>query len=263
MAWIESHQSLGSHIKLKRLARELNIHRAQAIGHLHLLWWWSLDNAPSGNLSALSTVELAEVSEWPGNVDKYAAALKACGWIDSNGCIHDWWEYAGKLVSQRNKDKERKRKEREAEKNALSGGCPPDVHRTGDGCPPDGGRTADVPNPTQPNPTFNDPSTQGAREGVSGVGVTFPTFGDVKAYGSMQNIPEEFCEKFWLHYESTCWVDKNGNRITSWQSKLRGLWIKEQADIAKGRNGNKPPVGERKEIPEKIQIRKAVFSGNE
>lgn len=91
----------------------------------------------------------------------------------------------------------------------------------------------------------------------------FPNLDDVKMFGSMQNIPEEFCEKFWLHYESTCWVDRNGNRITSWQAKLRGLWIKEQADIAKGRNGNKPPGGERKEIPEKIQIRKAVFSGNE
>jgi hypothetical protein len=113
MAWIESHQSLGGHLKLRRLARELRIHRAQAIGHLHFLWWWALDNAPTGNLSALAPAEIAEVAEWPGSEDQFLAALKSCGWIDENGEIHDWADYAGKIVTSRQSNRERQRLARE------------------------------------------------------------------------------------------------------------------------------------------------------
>ena len=153
MAWIESHQSLGTHLKLRRLARELRIHRAQAIGHLHFLWWWALDNAPTGNLSALAPAEIAEVAEWPGSEDVFVAALKACGWIDDDGMIHDWMEYAGYLLQQREKDKQRKREARNKDPKPPADGPPKPVRRTSDGHPADGGRTAVVPNPTQPHPT--------------------------------------------------------------------------------------------------------------
>ena len=51
MAWIESHQELRHHYKTKRLARELKVTVAAAIGHLHCLWWWAIDFAPDGDLS--------------------------------------------------------------------------------------------------------------------------------------------------------------------------------------------------------------------
>lgn len=100
MAWIESHQSLGGHLKLRRLARILRIHRAQAIGHLHLLWWWALDGAPTGDLSGLTPEEIAELAEWPGDANAFVSALKACGWIDPDGRLHDWADYTGRLIDE-------------------------------------------------------------------------------------------------------------------------------------------------------------------
>lgn len=141
MAWIETHQSLRDHPKLLQLARDLRICRAQAIGHLQLLWLWALDYAPTGDLSALEPAAVSAACDWQGDP---AALMKALlrpappmqtAWIDPDGKIHDWEEYAGRLIDQRTRDKERKR-----------------VRRTSGGHPADGGRTADVPNqPNQPN----------------------------------------------------------------------------------------------------------------
>lgn len=145
MAWIESHQSLGRHPKLVRLAGKLRIHKAQAIGHLHYLWWWALDYAPKGNVSAFTPAEISAGAEWPGEPGLFHDALRD-GWIDTDGMIHDWWFYAGKLLEQREKDRERKREYRRIS----------NVHGMSDGHPVDGGQTADV--PTQPtNQTKPDP----------------------------------------------------------------------------------------------------------
>lgn len=51
MAWLRSHQELARHPKVKRLSRQLNISLPQAIGHLHLLWWWCMDYAQDGDLT--------------------------------------------------------------------------------------------------------------------------------------------------------------------------------------------------------------------
>lgn len=109
MAWIESHQQLGRHPKLLRLAGELRIHRAQALGHLQYLWWWALDYAPTGDLSALASTDISTASEWPGDADKFLAALRACGWIDQDGTIHDWMAYAGRILASRESKRERDR----------------------------------------------------------------------------------------------------------------------------------------------------------
>ena len=105
MAWIESHQSLGTHLKLRRLARELRIHRAQAIGHLHFLWWWALDYAPSGNLSAFASAEISAAAEWPGDIGVFHNALKDTGFIDPDGMIHDWMDYAGGCLKNKQRQK--------------------------------------------------------------------------------------------------------------------------------------------------------------
>ena len=115
MAWIESHQTLGTHLKLRRLARALGISRAQAIGHLHYLWWWAVDNAPTGDLSTLTAAEIAEVAEWADSEDVFVAALRQCRWLDPDGFLHDWEDYAGRLIAEREADRERKRLARVAE----------------------------------------------------------------------------------------------------------------------------------------------------
>jgi len=147
MAWIESHQNLATHPKLLAMARELKIDRATAIGMLHLFWWWALDAAPDGDISGINPVDIATIMGWvpadivvtnnvrtrPERDQKLTKTrtelaktlhecLMNCGWIDTNEgrtFIHDWQDYAGKLVAKRDSNKERQKEHREKIKSQL------------------------------------------------------------------------------------------------------------------------------------------------
>ena len=122
MAWIESHQSLATHRKLLRMMTLLEVDKPTAIGYLHLLWWWGLDNVPpSGSLKGISAPEIAHVVGWQGVATKLEEALLSSGFIDKNTKrgkarahlqIHDWPEYAGKLCAARAKNRERMKRAR-------------------------------------------------------------------------------------------------------------------------------------------------------
>ena len=150
MAWIESHQQLRDHPKVSRLSRLLDVHRTSAVGLLHFLWWWALDHAEDGDLTDFDCLDLALAAGWEGDPDAFVKALQDCGPGDRAGFIcreddrlvlHDWDDYAGKLVDRRVKDRERKRLQRE-----KSTPLPKDVRGTSDGSP-------GVQNLTQPNQT--------------------------------------------------------------------------------------------------------------
>lgn len=136
MAWIESHQELGRHPKTKRLARLLGVSIPAAVGHLHFLWWWALDFAPDGILDKYDSYDIAEAMAWDGDEEKLLDALIDCGYIDvledHGWVIHDWGEYAGKLLERRAKDRARKRA---AAENA---GVPPAVRGSSDGTDAEG-----------------------------------------------------------------------------------------------------------------------------
>lgn len=149
MAWIESHQELRGHPKLARLARLLGVSKPVAIGHLHLLWWWALDHAEDGDLSAYEAADLADACEWEGEPEALVKALISCGPGDTAGFVdevegrwvlHNWWQYAGKLVARRQADRERKRSDRAP----LSVGTPAEPEEMPNGHPPDGAQTAYV-----------------------------------------------------------------------------------------------------------------------
>ncbi|WP_426450637.1 DnaD domain protein [Paenibacillus sp. S-38] len=146
--WIESHQELARHPKTKKLARKLRVTVPAAIGHLHLLWWWALDFAPDGNLSRYDREDIAEAAMSEAEADDFIHALTESGWVDEDETsgelrLHDWYDYAGRLLEKREEDRERKRKSRRASK---------DVRVTSDGQSEDGART--VPNRTVPNNTL-------------------------------------------------------------------------------------------------------------
>lgn len=129
MAWIELHQSLPTHRKTIEAAAELDVPPVQMVGHLCCLWLWSLDNAEDGVLvtsrarNALRNSTIASASHWTGDPDAYVAALLAVGYLDQNDealRIHDWDDYAGRLLSARKANRDRQRRHRQKQKTTTN-----------------------------------------------------------------------------------------------------------------------------------------------
>lgn len=118
MAWIELHQTLPRHPKLFRLANKLGIETSQAAGHLVFLWLWALDYAEGGNLCAMTPAEISAAASYKGDPTNFLSALQECGWLHADLTIHDWHDYAGKLVDKRVANRKRMRDARKKEQKA-------------------------------------------------------------------------------------------------------------------------------------------------
>lgn len=117
LAWIESHQELWRHPKLKKLSRRLGISKQEAVGYLHLLWWWALDYAQNGQvIPPHENEDISDAVEWQGDPDVFINAMIDAGFLerstDNALVIHDWYDYAGKLIERREKDRKRKEEDR-------------------------------------------------------------------------------------------------------------------------------------------------------
>ena len=200
MAWIESHQAVGTHPKTKKLARLLDISLPAAVGHLHYLWWWALDFAPSGSLVKFDEFDIADAVLWDKDPKDLIKALVKSGYIDSgpNGelHIHDWGEYAGKLLEKRAKDRARKRSAAEA------AGVPTDFQWNDDGKEEEaagGSEESQVTNqPTnQPIPTnLNQPiPTNSNQPQESGIGKPIPPPSPCP-YTRIMNLFNTICVSF-------------------------------------------------------------------
>lgn len=159
MAWIESNQEVGRHPKTKKLARLLDISVVTAVGHLHYLWWWALDFAQDGLLSKYDESDISEACVWEGDAKFFVDMLVKSGYVDvtDDGLfIHDWFDYAGRIVTQREitKDKTRERVKKYREK--VSKSCNADVTRYSNACNADVTpcNATTVPYPTVPYPTL-------------------------------------------------------------------------------------------------------------
>lgn len=109
MAWIQVDDTLREHRKTYALADALGIEDYAAVGLTVCLWTWALQNAEGGDLSGFPPRAIARACGWAGNAADLLAALKAAGFIDPDGCIHDWAQYAGRLMDKRAKNRERMR----------------------------------------------------------------------------------------------------------------------------------------------------------
>jgi len=118
VAYIESHQTLLGHPKTRKAARLLGIKRVHLVGHLHALWWWSLDYADDGDLSRYESDVIADACEWEDDPDTFIDALVSAGFLstDDDGAlhVHDWMDYAGRLVQRRKANAQRMRDARAA-----------------------------------------------------------------------------------------------------------------------------------------------------
>lgn len=137
MAWIQVHQQLKDHRKLLAAADELEIEPAHMLGLLTSFWLWALDNAPSGSLDGISNRMIARAAQWNGTPDVFVEAMASAGLLDEVGdgtlAIHDWYEYAGKLIDQREAEKNRSRARRAAAAAAASGNRRTTAGQTEDG----------------------------------------------------------------------------------------------------------------------------------
>lgn len=111
-----------------------------------------MDFAQDGDLSRYDAEDIADGAMWEGDAQKFLGALIQAGFVDQDEhgiYLHDWYDYAGKLIERRKADAERKRKER-SKKSAPkdSETCPQDVHRTSKRQ-----RTESIVNLTKPNLT--------------------------------------------------------------------------------------------------------------
>ena len=120
MAWIKSDQSLANHPKLILLARALGISKVEALGHLHLLWYWVLEYADDGELRYLDLIP--DACEWTGDQQLFLDALIEYGFIDTTYDsetsdteyhVHDWLDYSGALYEKRLYNRLKKQESRE------------------------------------------------------------------------------------------------------------------------------------------------------
>jgi hypothetical protein len=97
MAWIRSESGLPRHPKTLHLMKLMDIQLDQAIGRIHMLWWWCLDYAIDGDLSK----QEAKVVEHACSIP--LRTLIRAGFVDSRPYrrIHDWWENQGAYLRSR------------------------------------------------------------------------------------------------------------------------------------------------------------------
>ena len=121
MAWIQIHQQLKDHRKVLAAADELDIEPAHMLGLLISFWLWAIDNAPDGSLTGISDRMIARAAQWDKDPEEFVAALTSASLLDvtEDGVleIHDWSEYTGKLIEQRENEKNRSRARRAAAKS--------------------------------------------------------------------------------------------------------------------------------------------------
>lgn len=127
--WTESHQSLRFHPKTNKAVKILGVDRFKLIGHLHGLWWWCLDYAKDGDLSRYSEEQIAEGAGYDGDAIDFVAALVDAGFIDRDWRVHDWQQYGGKILRQRDSNSDRQARFRDRQRSPAK--APADPQRNG------------------------------------------------------------------------------------------------------------------------------------
>ena len=116
--WIQVYSNVVAHPKTTRLAEELEVKsgcvhpRIVAVGMLVAIWTWAVQNAYDGDLSRVSPTVIAEACRWKKAPRKLWDALVASGYLDSDGKLHDWDEYAVLFM-----DAEERRREKSRERS--------------------------------------------------------------------------------------------------------------------------------------------------
>lgn len=94
-----------AHPKTHGLASLLGIRHVAALGHLELLFHFTSQYAPQGNIGRYSNKRIAAAMEWSGSPEKLIESLLAAGWVDRDSLarlvVHDWSDHADRSTLQR------------------------------------------------------------------------------------------------------------------------------------------------------------------
>ena len=126
MAWFEAHDTMARHPKTLKLARLLGVDRRYAVGLLHDLFSWGLYAAgKDGQLKGLTEADIAQAMDYPAKkAGMLVDALVDAGYLDQSGAgysLHDWYDYAGKLYDQREKNREKNQRYRDRKRASENG----------------------------------------------------------------------------------------------------------------------------------------------
>lgn len=111
MSWIRVDGDIHENEKLAALRERLGCQRAQAVGHMVLLWSWMgrTEIAWDGKLKPISNVALADAAQWRGDPDVFGTAVRDIFCDKRSGEMKGWFERQGKLIEWRRKNTVRKR----------------------------------------------------------------------------------------------------------------------------------------------------------
>jgi hypothetical protein len=193
---------------------------------------WALVNVPDGCLIEFDDSEIAMAALWEGDPVTFCNALRnvTAPWIDEDGMIHNWPEYAGKLLAYRDRKREqvrtrvaehRQRQRSNAECNALRN-APVTPDRT-------------VPYRTDHNVDLeeNHPKVTTLTEDIPKKNGRFhrPTECEILDYFNDNGGSQREAQKFEAYYEANGWhVGKNC--MKSWRAAAKG-WILRAGEQAK------------------------------
>ena len=70
---------------------------------------------------------------------------------------------------------------------------------------------------------------------INNISSNSPTLTDIISYGSNLGASNEYCERFYNHYESTDWINANGIKIKNWKLTFNN-WYKKDVESGKTKN---------------------------
>ena len=217
MAWIESHQELRNHPKVRRLARGLNVAVPAAIGHLHLLWWWAIDYAPDGCLAGYEDWEIAEAALWEGDPAEFTAVLMRVGWVDQDDTLHDWDDYAGKLIRSREQARVRMAAKRAATVPERSANVP-GTEQEGSSLQYRTGQDTTVP---------DSPAPAERKKRATRIPPDFRITPAMREWAAGQGYPEEWVDRTTARFVD--WWTGEGRTKTDWPATWRN-WLRSEAE---------------------------------
>lgn len=237
---------------MKKFARLLSISWPEAVGYLHYLWWWALDFAQDGDLTKYEAGDIADAVLWQREPMEFVDALIEAGFLDKTEddglLIHDWFDYAGRLIEKRVANRERMRKARAKAKNESSQHVP-STNNARTGATVQNSTVPNQPNSTEqnstpPNDESSAPSSPVPYEKIRELfNTTCPSFSKVMGINGKRKVavsarwgehPDlDFFESYFKRVEASDFLKGVNDR--NWKANFD--WLMNAANMDKVREG--------------------------